>query len=230
MCSGAPLPVASTGGAGLEGEPLEGREGWPPLEAPAGGVPGAPVRLSPGGFLETAATWATGRRWEWRAALLLLLAWDAGRHLRDPAASGLFGGITFGAHELGHLVFGFLGEFMGAAGGSLAQVLVPAGAGLLLYRHRDYFGLALCGSWLASSLLDLARYIADARQAELDLVSFGEGAVHDWSYLLGRLGLLGQDLRIAALTRGLGILVLAASLLFGTWLCLRMARSRPRGP
>jgi hypothetical protein len=184
----------------------------------------------PGRFLNAAASWAAGRSWHWRVPLLVLLAGDAARHLRDPAASGLFGGITFGAHELGHLLFAFLGEFMGVAGGSLAQILVPVGAALLLAQHRDYFGCAAAGAWLGSSLLDLARYIGDARQAELDLVSFGEGPVHDWSYLLGRFGLLAHDLRIAAWTRGAAVLVLAGSLLFGAWLCLRMVRPRMPSP
>lgn len=177
-------------------------------------------------FLENAARWAAGRWWQWRGLLLGLLAWDAARHLRDPAASGLFGGITFGVHELGHLVFAFLGEFMAVAGGSLAQVLLPVAAGFLLHHHRDYFGVAVAGTWLASSLLDLARYIGDARQADLDLVSFGEGAVHDWNWLLGRLGLLGHDLQLAALTRGVAMVALVVSFLFAAWLCLRMARPR----
>lgn len=179
-------------------------------------------------FFRNAAEWAVGRWWQWRVPLLLVLAWDGQRHLGDPDAGGLFAGITFGAHEFGHLVFAALGEFMGVLGGSLTQLLLPVGAGLLLLQQRDFFGLAGAGAWLASSLMDLARYIADARAFELDLVGFGEDARHDWAWLLGRLDLLPYDTRLAAVTRGAGAAVLLLSFLFGAWLCTKMWASSRR--
>jgi hypothetical protein len=178
------------------------------------------------GFFDAAAGWARGRWWQWRVPLLLYLAWDGHRHFVDPEAGGLFAGITFGAHEFGHLLFAFLGEFMGVAGGSLNQLLIPIGAGLLFYHHRDFFGIAGAGAWLSSSLLDLARYIGDARAFELDLVGFGEDAVHDWAWLLGRIGALQYDTRLASLTRGCAVVVLLLSLGYGAWLCWQMAQPR----
>jgi len=183
------------------------------------------------GFFAEAREWAGGRWWQWRAPLLLFLAWDGARHLRDPDAGGLFAGITFGVHELGHLVFAFFGEFMAVAGGSLNQLLIPIGTGFLLYHYRDYFGIAVAGVWLSSSLLDLARYIGDARAQELDLVGFGEEPQHDWTWLLGQFNALGADTRIAGLTRGAGLVVLLLSLGFGGWVCLQMVRrSLARAP
>lgn len=173
-------------------------------------------------FFAEAAEWCRGRWWQWRAAVLVILAWEGQRHLSDPDAGGLFVGITFGVHELGHLVFAFLGEFMAVLGGSLNQILIPIGAGALLYHHRDYFGIAGAGAWLASSLMDLARYIGDARSFDLDLVSFGEAGQHDWAWLLGRLGFLPYDTRIAAVTRGAAALILAGSIGLGAWLCIKM--------
>jgi hypothetical protein len=173
--------------------------------------------------------WCEGRWWQWRAPVLLLVTWNGLRQLQDPAARGLFGGITFGAHEFGHLFFAPFGEFMGVAGGSLMQLLVPIGAIALLLRHGDYFGVAVGGAWLASSLVDLALYIGDARAYDLDLVGFGEDAVHDWAWLLGHAGALQHDLRLAGLARGLGALLLAAVFLAGAWLCLQMA-TRTRNP
>lgn len=183
-----------------------------------------PVGPSATGFFGEAAAWCQGRWWQWRVPVLLLLAWDGQRHLNDPEAGGLFAGITFGVHEFGHLLFAFFGEFMAVFGGSLNQLLIPVTAGALLYYHRDFFGLAGAGAWLASSLMDLARYIGDARSFDLDLVSFGEGGQHDWAWLLGRLGLLPSDTRIAAVTRGAGALTLVASIGFGGWLCIKMWR------
>lgn len=179
------------------------------------------------GFFAEAAEWARGRWWQWRVPLLVFLAWDGQRHLNDPEAGGLFAGITFGVHEFGHLLFALFGEFMAIAGGSLNQVLIPIGTAFLFYHYRDFFGIAGAGTWLASSLLDLARYIGDARSFELDLVSFGENGQHDWAWLLGHLGVLAYDTRLAAVTRGIAVLVLVGSLLFGAWLCLKMWRPAP---
>lgn len=175
------------------------------------------------GFFADAAGWARGRWWQWRVPLLLFLAWDGHRHFQDGEAGGLFAGITFGAHEFGHLLFAFLGQFMAIAGGSINQLLLPVAAGVLFYHYRDYFGIAGAGAWLSSSLIDLARYIADARAFDLDLVGFGEDSVHDWAWLLGRFGALPYDTRIASLTRGCAVVVLLLSLGFGAWLCLQMA-------
>jgi hypothetical protein len=172
---------------------------------------------------DRARDWCEGRRWYWRAPLLLLLAWNGLHQLRQPMDRGLFGGITFGSHEFGHLFFAAFGEFMAVAGGSLMQLLIPLGAMVLLWRHGDFFGVAVGGTWLASSLVDLAGYIGDARAYELDLVGFGEDAVHDWAWLLGRAGALQHDLQLAAMVRGLGVLILAAAVLSGVWLCLQMA-------
>lgn len=186
--------------------------------------PGIPE--SPSAGISDIRDWCAGRWWHWRAALLLYLAWDGLRHLRDPEAGGLFAGITFGAHEFGHLLFAAFGEFMAVAGGSLNQLLIPAGAAVLLLYHRDYFGVGVAGGWLGWSLVDLARYIGDARAMQLDLVGFGEDPQHDWTWLLSRFNALAWDTRLAAMARGLGVLILTLSLLFGVWLCLQMAGSR----
>lgn len=166
--------------------------------------------------------WAGGRWWWWRALLLLFLAWDGVRHLRDPEAGGIFAGITFGVHEFGHLLFAFGGEVLTVLGGSLNQLLIPIGAAALMMHYRDYFGVAVAGTWLSSSLLDMARYIADARAQELDLVGFGEDPGHDWAWLLSRWDLMAADLRIAGGVRFAALLILLASLGLGVWICLQM--------
>lgn len=172
--------------------------------------------------------WCKGRHWQWRAALLALLAWQAARPLSEAEASHLFRGITFGAHEFGHLFFSFGGEWMSIAGGSLMQLLVPVGAAAAMVAtpRKDWFGAVACGTWLSASIADLAPYIADARAEELDLVSFSpDGAIHDWNYLLARAGLLGSD---AALGRGakfMAACVLAATVAAAAWMFTMMARS-----
>jgi len=166
--------------------------------------------------------YARGRWWQWRLPLLALLGVDVLAQLRDHENPSLFAGITFGAHEFGHLFFAFGGEFLTIAGGSLMQLLIPIGAGVLLYHYRDYFGIAVAGLWLASSLFDMAVYIADARAFDLDLLGFGDGAGHDWAWLLGHFHALPYDLGIAAGVRGAGFLILLGALGFGGWLCIKM--------
>jgi hypothetical protein len=175
---------------------------------------------------DDARAWCAGRAWQWRAATLLLLAWQAGIAFASAERFHVFRGITFGAHEFGHLFFSLSGsEWLGVAGGSLMQLLVPVGAALVMRRYGDWFGVAACGVWLAASFADLAPYIADARATDLDLVSFSEdGAVHDWHYLLAHAGWLRHDQTIARVDRFAGFVVLLASTGFGMWLLFQMKR------
>jgi hypothetical protein len=172
--------------------------------------------------------WAIGRSWHWRLPLFLLLLTQAVRPLRAMGDWNLFSGIIFGAHEFGHLFFAFFGEWMTMAGGSLMQLLIPIGAAAVVLRAKDWFGVAVCGLFLAASFGDLSWYIADARAQDLDLVSFSpDGGGHDWHYLLGRAGLLRQDLAIARLARFLGALTLVTSSVFAGRLLWWMWREKP---
>ena len=175
--------------------------------------------------------WCDGRDWRPRAALLALLVWQASRPLRDSDAGDVFRGINFGAHEFGHLFFSFGGEWLGVAGGSLMQLIVPLGAAVVMVAtpKKDWFGAVACGTWLAASLAELAPYIADARAQDLDLVSFSpDGAGHDWHFLLAHAGMLNQDIALARFTRFLAVSVLGATIVLSLALFRRMAR-RP-GP
>ncbi len=172
--------------------------------------------------------WSAGRWWWWRAPLFAVLAWQVLRPLREQGEWTLFSGIIFGAHEFGHLFWAFLGEWWGIAGGSLTQLLVPVGAAAVVWRAKDWFGVAVCGLFLATSLAELSWYVADARTEMLDLVSFSaEGAIHDWNYLLGRAGLLQQDLATARALRFIAWMVLAGSTLLAARLLWWMATVPP---
>jgi len=174
-----------------------------------------------------ALTWARGRSWPWRALILLYVAYAGFRHLADSDYRSIFSGITFGVHELGHLVFAFFGAFLSVAGGTIAQLALPIAAGALLWSHRDYFGVAVAGGWLSMSLADMAVYLADAREQSLVLLGFGPDPEHDWHYLLSAMGLLEQDRALADVARLAALMLLTGSLVVGAWLCVAMARSRP---
>ncbi len=153
------------------------------------------------------------------AILALCLAFDAQRVIRHaPDVAGLFGGITLAIHELGHILWSPLGEWFAIAGGSISQLLAPLAAGLVIRRQGDRLGAILPLFWLASSLGNLASYIADARDMDLPLVSLGDGddVVHDWNYLLEHAGALIRDAQYAAWCRMVGWLVIAAALVLFT--------------
>ncbi len=172
--------------------------------------------------------WCVGRVWWWRLPLFVVLASQVLKPLREQGDWTLFSGIIFGAHEFGHLFFAFGGEWLGVAGGSLMQLLVPVGALALVWKSRDWFGVAVVGLFLATSLAELSWYVADARTEMLDLVSFSpEGGIHDWNYLLGEAGMLKSDLRIARLLRFVAWVLLIASSLLTARLCLWMATEKP---
>ncbi len=176
---------------------------------------------------QQAAAWADGRNGWVRLPLLAWFAWILRGHLHDPDYQSLFGGLDLAIHEAGHLVFGWLGEFLGVAGGTILQLAAPLITAEVFRRQRDCFAIAVAGCWLAINLFDVARYAGDARAQELPLVSPTSGdPIHDWNFMLGRLGLLRHDAVIAGGIRALAILTMLAALAAGGWLVWRMLRSR----
>jgi hypothetical protein len=184
----------------------------------------------PSGWRDDARDWCQGRRWEWRALVMAVLTYLAVRGLTAPEEWNWFGGITLGVHEAGHILFSPFGQFLEAAGGSIAQVAAPVIVAVIFQRkQRDYFGVAVAGTWLAYSLGSLAAYIGDARAQELPLIGFTDQPEHDWHYLLGQLGWLKYDSAFAGLTRLAAVLVLLQSVGLAVWLFAEMHRARRAG-
>ena len=181
-------------------------------------------------LVQGARAWASGRSWLWRAPLVLYFAWSGLRRLSDPLRGDFFSGITLGIHELGHLLLAWGGPVLSVPAGSAAQVAAPIAAGFLLARQRDYFGVTVAGAWLASSLHGLAAYVGDARAQELPLVALTADPIHDWNWILGKLGLLSWDQALATLLRIASFGLWAASVAAGGWLCLEMAKRRTKLP
>jgi len=122
--------------------------------------------------------------------------------------------INLPIHEAGHIFFRILGEFMGIAGGSLFQIIVPAVFfGYFVY-HRKPFSASIVLFWVGNNFLDVYVYAGDAQVMRLPLLSGltgAEGGFHDWNYLLTEAGLLDKTYLIAKIIRFLGTLITVAA-------------------
>jgi len=160
-----------------------------------------------------------------RAGLLLavLPAWWTLRVVAssDPWCFMDYANLAF--HEAGHIFFAPLGSTMHYLGGTLAQLLVPGGLiAWFLIREGRPLAASFCCWWLGESLVNAARYMADARDLSLPLVGGGD---HDWNELFYRFGMLTEPAvaRAASLTKGMGILLMIAGL---AWMLSRGLRAR----
>ncbi len=135
----------------------------------------------------------------------------------DPLNAILMHSIDLAIHEAGHLFFRPLGEFLGVAGGSLFQIIVPlVFVGYFVYREQ-YFSAAIVAMWVGESIVDVGVYAADAVVMQLPLISGltgSEGGFHDWNYLLDNLGLLDQTVFIARLIKVSGFILIILSIIF----------------
>jgi hypothetical protein len=146
-----------------------------------------------------------------RALTVVLLAWGL-NGLAHPGAFTLLDGVDLAVHETGHLVFAPFGEWMGIAGGTLMQLLMPAAFAASFWRRGDQHAACIALWWLAQSLGNVATYVADARAQELPLVGGGE---HDWTWLLGEAGLLSHDHQIARAMRTVAVLLMLGASAWG---------------
>jgi len=152
---------------------------------------------------------------------LLFYAWFMFYAWRAQGEPLFIDAVNMVTHEAGHPLFGYLGETLHLWGGTILQLLVPAALGLSFVRMRELMGTTFCAFMFFENFLGIATYMADARALELPLVSAegGPDAIigHDWNIIFSQLGLLHYDTRIAAVTRALGFLGMAAVVLWFAW-------------
>ncbi|MBI2837333.1 MAG: hypothetical protein HYX75_03410 [Acidobacteria bacterium] len=160
-------------------------------------------------------------------ATVLLLASFVLFALRDSVRSALWflAGVDLMIHEAGHPVFGVFGiEFIGFLGGTLMQLMMPVAFFLYFLRHSQPKSADAVLFWIGQNLLDVGRYMADARSQDLPLLGGGE---HDWAYLLGATGLLKHDRTLGGLADFMGCALLTLSV-YGLIIHYREgARKRP---
>ncbi len=127
--------------------------------------------------------------------------------------TGVIGFVHFvdlAFHEAGHVIFGVFGQFLGALGGSLNQVLIPAVCTGYFLWHRQPAAAAVALFWVGENVVDVAIYAADGRDMKLPLLA--EGLTHDWNWILSELSLRDHAEAVGRVIFTLGALVLLAAL------------------
>ncbi len=121
--------------------------------------------------------------------------------------------LSFGLHELAHVVTSALPPTLCASAGSLSELLFGGVLVVVAYKKRAYITTIFATLWYLFASLSAGRYMADARSQLMPLVSVAsalgdEGEViHDWHAVFGRLGILGADTVIGSTVKGAGILL-----------------------
>jgi hypothetical protein len=148
------------------------------------------------------------------AALSLLAAWIAWQHfLTADAWVFPLDNANLALHEAGHPIVGLFSSRLAVYGGTVFQLLFPILCAHYYRRERQAPGWAVSLLWLAENLMNIGRYMKDARAGELPLAGGGE---HDWMEIFSRWGVLAHDVRIGHSVKILG-LVLAAYAVWWAW-------------
>jgi hypothetical protein len=120
------------------------------------------------------------------------------------------------AHEAGHLLFGWFGEFIMVLGGTIGQLFVPAAFTGYFYLRREFFSAAVTLFWTGQNFFNISVYAKDAQAMDLSLVSIGGGdAIHDWHYILTKMRLLRWDQAVGNTLYSIGVVVVVAAVILG---------------
>lgn len=135
--------------------------------------------------------------------------------------------LSLPIHEGGHLLFGWFGQTIGVAGGTILQLAVPLALVINFAFRRGVLGTAFTAFLFFENFLNVGAYMQDARRLALTLVSVGgsDEVIHDWNFLFSKLGVLPYDTAIGGAVRFLGWLGMFAVVFWVWW---RTCRSGPR--
>jgi hypothetical protein len=135
----------------------------------------------------------------------------------DVASGSALDRVNLVAHEAGHLLFSYLGQFIMVLGGTIGQLLVPTAFTVYFYMRKEFYSSAVTLFWTGQNFFGISLYVKDARAMALPLVSVGGGedTIHDWNYILSKLGLLRWDQVIGNMIFLWGIVIIIISILWG---------------
>lgn len=129
-------------------------------------------------------------------------------------------------HEAGHPLVGLFSHRASVYGGTIFQLAFPLAVAVHFARSGHTAGVAAGAVWLGESLLNVGRYMADARVQALPLAGGGD---HDWAEIFSRWGVLHRETQVAGLTRALALALIvgAVAWLFRRWRAESSGNSTP---
>jgi len=114
-------------------------------------------------------------------------------------------------HEAGHIFFGIFGEFISVLGGTLGQFVFPLATAVHFFLRGERYEMAACVLWFGESMMYMAEYLSDAKAQLLPLVG---GHIHDWNWMLSKMGLLESCETIASMFHVLASLIVIGAVFF----------------
>jgi hypothetical protein len=152
-----------------------------------------------------------------KAGFIVLLAVYGFICAHDTDSTHFLDRVNLVSHEAGHLFFSYFGEFIMVIGGTIGQLFVPLAFTVYFILRREFFSSAVTLFWTGQNLFVISLYVKDAQAMALPLVSIGGGedTIHDWNYILSRLGLLRWDRAVGSMIYLSGIAIVIASVLYG---------------
>jgi hypothetical protein len=139
--------------------------------------------------------------------LVLVLASEPGFVFLLDHANLLF-------HEAGHPIIGLFSQRLETYGGTLGQLTFPVVLAISFWRQGQALSFAGAVIWFFENWLNIARYMADARDLLLPLVG---GGVHDWNTIFARWNILLHDTQIASAVRTCGWIGMILPFLWIWW-------------
>lgn len=197
----------------------------------------SPVQLSRPSKKQKDLGWMVVERFNWlKFSLILFLTLHSILGSRHYTILGALQGsdalmvflhnVNLIFHEAGHVFFMFFGRFLHLLGGSLFQIMLPAGLCGYFWFTRQRFASAIALWWVGQNFLDVSIYIRDARERLLPLLG-GEGGLHDWHFILLDLRLLTRDDQVANGAFAIGILIYIAAIALGVFFAQRQSEEKP---
>ena len=144
--------------------------------------------------------------------------------------------MMFGLHEMAHAVTGWLPAVLTAAMGSVAELALPLTVIFISYHRRAYVTTFISTAWIHLSTMSVGRYIADAQTQRMPLVSIDSTlnedglALHDWNFVLGKLGLLEYGTFIGTSFKLVGIALAVSTLITYAYCIYLMTKKRNDKP
>jgi hypothetical protein len=136
----------------------------------------------------------------------------------DARGASLLNCVNIAVHETGHVLFAQSGGTLALLGGTLLQLLLPLALAMHFTMRRDEHAASVCVWWIGQNLIVIGSMMAGTTDLALPDPWRGE---QEWHLLFGQWDVILFAMQYAQLTRGLGVLVMLVSVVWGVCEALR---------